>query len=147
MAATSATSSTTRRAFAGSASQTPTRRETPAAAIRSRMIGSWRKFSPTNSSSPRPRSSLRFGIRAVCGIGSPSGCLKSAVTANQSAIAPTIDASAPAFTNPRNPSRSRVTTYTTAANSRSPTATVRIRRRPGAAERVGGGISCDRGVR
>ena len=39
MAATSATSSTTRRALAGSASQTPTRRETPAAAIRSRMIG------------------------------------------------------------------------------------------------------------
>ena len=88
---------------------------------------------------------MRFGIRAVCGIGSPSGCLKSAVTANQSAIAPTIDASAPAFTNPRNPSRSRVTTYTTAANSRSPTATVRILRRPGAAERVGSGISCDEG--
>ena len=110
MAATSATSSTTRRALAGWASQTPIRREIPAAAIRSRMIASWRKFSPTNSSSPRPRSSLRFGIRAVCGIGSPSGCLKRAVTANQSAIAPTIDASAPAFTNPRNPSRSRVTT-------------------------------------
>ena len=66
------------------------------------MIPSCRKFSPTNSSSPRPSSSLRLGISAVCGIGSPSGCLNSAVTANQSAIAPTIDASAPALTNPRN---------------------------------------------
>jgi hypothetical protein len=38
----------------------------------------------------------------------PSGCLKSATTANQSAIAPTIDASAPALTNPQKPSRSMV---------------------------------------
>ena len=64
------------------------------------MIASWRKFSPKNSSRPLPSSSLRFGTSAVCGIGSPSGCLKSAVTANQSAIAPTIDASAPALTKP-----------------------------------------------
>ncbi|COZ63422.1 Uncharacterised protein [Mycobacterium tuberculosis] len=33
---------------------------------------------------------------AVCGIGMPSGCLNSAVTANQSAKAPTIPASAAA---------------------------------------------------
>ena len=101
-----------------------------AAATRSRMIPSWRKFSPTNSSSPRPSSSLRLGIRAVCGIGRPSGCLNSAVTANQSAIAPTIDASAPAFTNPSQPSWPRVTTYTTAASTSSATAIVRIFRRP-----------------
>ena len=43
-------------------------------------------------------------MSAVCGIGMPSGCLKSAVTANQSAIAPTIDASAPALTKPQKPS-------------------------------------------
>ena len=35
---------------------------------------------------------------AVCGIGSPSGCRNSAVTANQSASAPTIEASAVART-------------------------------------------------
>ncbi len=34
----------------------------------------------------------------------PSGCLKSAVTANQSAMAPTMEASAPALTNPQKPS-------------------------------------------
>ena len=62
------------------------------------MTRSCRKFSPTNSSRLRPSISLRFGISAVCGTGSPSGCLNSAVTANQSAIAPTIDASAPALT-------------------------------------------------
>ena len=103
IAATSDTSSTTRRALAGSASQSPTRAEIVAAATRSRMMSSWRKFSPTNSSSPLPSSSLRFGTSAVCGIGRPSGCLKSAVTANQSAIAPTIDASAPALTKPQKP--------------------------------------------
>ena len=51
---------------------------------------------------------LAAGISAVCGIGSPSGCLNRAVTANQSAMAPTIDASAPALTNPRNPCWSNV---------------------------------------
>jgi hypothetical protein len=37
----------------------------------------------------------RAGMIAVCGIGSPSGCRKSAVTANQSASAPTTAASKP----------------------------------------------------
>ena len=64
----------------------------------------------------------------MCGIGSPSGCLNSAVTANQSAIAPTMDASAPALTNPSTPSWPSVATYTTAAKPSSPTAMVRIRR-------------------
>ena len=42
--------------------------------------------------------SFRFGMIAVCGIGSPSGRLNKAVTANQSASAPTMPASAIART-------------------------------------------------
>ena len=145
--ATSATSSTTRRAWAGSASQAPTRAEIVAAATRSRMMSSWRKFSPTNSSSPLPSSSLRLGTSAVCGIGRPSGCLNSAVTANQSAIAPTIDASAPALTNPQNPSRPSVAAYTQAASSSRPTATVRIRRSPRRRASSIAGIGRDQGDR
>ena len=130
IAARSETSSTTRRALAGSVSQRPIRSETPAAATRSRMMSSCRKFSPTNSSRLRPRSSLRSGISAVCGIGRPSGCLNRAVTANQSAIAPTIEASAPALTNPSQPSWPSVATYTAAASTSRLTAMVRIWRRP-----------------
>ena len=52
----------------------------------------------TNSCRLRPISFLRFGMIAVCGIGSPSGCRNSAVTANQSASAPTIAASAAVLT-------------------------------------------------
>src|SRR3954470_3754572 len=147
IAVTSATSSTTRWALAGWASQAPNRRETPAAPMRSRMIASCRKFSPTNSSSPRPSSSFLRGISAVCGTGSPSGCLNRAVTANQSAIAPTIDASAPALTKPRNPPRSRVTTYTTAASTSSPVATVRIRRSPARRIASAAGSPATRGPR
>ena len=44
--------------------------------------------------------SFFVGMIAVCGIGSPSGRRKSAVTANQSASAPTIPASAVARTYP-----------------------------------------------
>ncbi len=40
----------------------------------------------------------RAGMIAVCGMGSPSGWRKSAVTANQSATAPTVAASKPAAT-------------------------------------------------
>ena len=67
--------------------------------------GSSRRRTPRGSCRTRP--SCR-GTSAVCGIGSPSGCRNRAVTANQSAMAPTMLASAPAFTNPRNPSWSRV---------------------------------------
>jgi hypothetical protein len=56
------------------------------------------KFAATNSDSAEPIESLRRGMIAVCGIGSPSGRRKSAVTANQSASAPTIPASAAART-------------------------------------------------
>ena len=93
---------------APSPTHAPTRRASRRPSSRSRMTASCRKFSPTNSSRLRPSSSLRRGISAVCGIGSPSGCLNSAVTANQSAIAPTMVASAPALTKPRNPSWSSV---------------------------------------
>ena len=130
MCSTDAASSTARRACRSSTSQPPTRRLSSATCIRSRITCSCRKFSPTNSWRLRPSISLRRGISAVCGIGRPSGCLNSAVTANQSAIAPTIDASAPALTKPRKPSWSSVTTYTAAANSSRPTASERIRRRP-----------------
>ena len=52
------------------------RARSSAAATRSRMMSSCRKFSPTNSSSPLPSSSLRFGISAVCGIGMPERVLE-----------------------------------------------------------------------
>ena len=45
-----------------------------------------------------PMRSLLLGMIAVCGIGTPSGWRKSATTANQSAIAPTIAASLNAAT-------------------------------------------------
>lgn len=52
----------------------------------------------TNCSRLSARLSLRVGTMAVCGIGSPSGRRNKAVTANQSASAPTIAASDAAFT-------------------------------------------------
>ena len=125
-----ATSSQARRALRSTPSQPPTRRLSRAESMRCRTIASCRKFSPTNSWRLRPSISLRRGISAVCGIGSPIGCLNSAVTANQSAIAPTMEASAAALTKPSQPSWSSVTTKTTAATSSSETASVRIRRRP-----------------
>ena len=80
----------------------------------------------------RASMSLRRGMSAVCGMGTPSGCRKIAVTANQSAIAPTIEASAPAWTNPQNPwsATRRVARKTTAAKTSRPRATARIWRRP-----------------
>ncbi len=128
MAVTVAASATTRRAFAGSLTQTPSRRAMSAAPSRSRITSSWRKFSAKNSSRLFPNSSFLRGTSAVCGIGRPSGWRNRAVTANQSAIAPTMLASAPAFTNPQNPVASRVTTYTTAAKTRRPSATACILR-------------------
>ncbi len=78
----------------------------------------------------RARVSFFLGIRAVCGIGNPRGCRNNAVTANQSAMAPTIEASAPALTNPQTPSLPNVRTKTTAANPSSASATRRIWRNP-----------------
>src|SRR4051794_19531520 len=76
--------------------------------------------------------SLRRGISAVWGVGIPSGGRDSAVTANQSAPAPTIDASAPACTNPQKPwSATRsVARKTIAASPSNDSATSRIWRRP-----------------
>ena len=85
-------------ACSGSASHTPSRRATPTARSRSASTSGARKFVCTNVPSPRPSWSLRLGMMAVCGIGNPSGCRNSAVTANQSASAPTIAASAVART-------------------------------------------------
>ena len=78
--------------------------------IFSATTSSDRKFSVTNCSRLSARLSLRVGTIAVCGIGSPSGRRNSAVTANQSASAPTIAASAAAFRYPQPPSRCSVTT-------------------------------------
>ena len=72
-------------------------------AIRSRTISSVRKFSVKKSCRLRAISFLRVGMIAVCGMGSPNGWRNSAVTANQSAKAPTMAASAPALTNPHTP--------------------------------------------
>jgi hypothetical protein len=55
-----------------------------------------RKFVATNSDRAEPMSFFRVGMIAVCGIGSPIGRRNSAVTANQSASAPTMPASAAA---------------------------------------------------
>ena len=57
-----------------------------------------RKLLPTKLPRLRPMRSLRCATIAVCGIGMPSGCRNSAVTANQSASPPTIAASAVART-------------------------------------------------
>lgn len=70
----------------------------PTARSRWRTTASERKFSPTNSPSETPSWSFFFGMIAVCGMGMPSGWRKRAVTANQSASAPTMPASAAADT-------------------------------------------------
>ena len=110
------TSSTTRRALAGSESQSPTRAEIVAASTRSRMMSSWRKFSPTNSSSPLPSSSLRLGISAVCGIGQPQRVLEE--RGHREPVGDGTDhrgLGAGVDEAPDAPSRPSVATYTTAA--------------------------------
>lgn len=96
-------SSVTRSAFFGSASQPPSRLPMPTERSRRRTTSAERKFSPTKSPRLCPSWSFLVGMIAVCGIGSPIGRLNSAVTANQSASAPTIPASAAAATNPVQP--------------------------------------------
>ena len=93
-----AASSVTRRAWSGFVSQAPTRAATPTERNRSRTTASDRKLVPTKSPRPAPSWSLRVGMIAVCGMGRPSGRRNRAVTANQSASAPTMDASAAART-------------------------------------------------
>ncbi len=79
-------------------SHAPRRLATPMARSRSVSTAGARKFVCTKVPRPRPSWSLRFGMMAVCGIGRPSGWRNSAVTANQSASAPTMAASAVART-------------------------------------------------
>ena len=57
-----------------------------------------RKLLQMKPASLAPMRSLLLGMIAVCGIGSPSGWRNSATTTNQSAMAPTIAASAKAAT-------------------------------------------------
>ena len=93
-----ASSAVTRSADSGLDRNSPIRLATEKPASFSRTTASDRKLVATNSDSDEPMASLRFGMIAVCGIGSPSGRLNSAVTANQSASAPTMPASAIART-------------------------------------------------
>ena len=88
----------TRSALAGSAIHAASRSATRAARTRSVMISGVRNVDWTNSPSVSPNWSLRSGMTAVCGIGMPRGWRNRAVTANQSARAPTIDASSMART-------------------------------------------------
>lgn len=92
--------SVTRSACSGCSSHRPSRAPIPTARSRVRTTCSDRKFSPTKSPSDLPSASFFVGMIAVCGIGSPSGRRNSAVTANQSAMAPTMPASAAAATYP-----------------------------------------------
>ena len=98
-----------------------------------RMMSPERKFVSTNSPSVRPISSLRVGMIAVWGIGSPSGRRKSAVTANQSASAPTMPPSAAARTYASHgyrPCRANAMTKTIARKMSAPRAMPFISRRP-----------------
>ena len=93
-----ASSAVTRSALASWPIHAPTRVATSTRASLSRTTSSARKFSPTKSPRLSPSTSFFVGMIAVCGIGSPSGRRKSAVTANQSASPPTMPASAIART-------------------------------------------------
>ena len=83
---------------------------------------------------PRPAGPSCGGMIAVCGIGMPSGCLNNAVTANQSASAPTMPASAAARTYPTQAAADPLfcaqvhTRKITVAAIRKPSATSFIRR-------------------
>src|ERR1700761_9100478 len=103
-------------------SQTASRGTRPAARIPSASTSAGRKCSCTNWPRVAANWSLRSTISAVCGIGRPSGRRNRAVTANQSATPPTIDASAPACTKPSRvpwwPSAVTTTNRTVTAPSR-----------------------------
>ena len=88
----------TRSACAGSESHLPSRPATCASRSFVSTTAGDRKFSRTNVPRPSPSWSFLRLMIAVCGIFSPSGWRNSAVTANQSANAPTMPASADAPT-------------------------------------------------
>ena len=87
-----------RAALGGCAIQAAMRGTTRAECTRSAMISGVRKLFWTKSPKVSPNWSLRVGMIAVWGMGRPSGWRNSAVTANQSARAPTMAASMPAST-------------------------------------------------
>ena len=91
-------SAATRSACAGSESHLPSRPATSASRSLVSTTSGDMKFSRTKVPRPSPSWSFLRLMIAVCGIGMPSGCLNSAVTANQSASAPTMPASAAART-------------------------------------------------
>ena len=90
-----------------------------------------RKFSSMNEPRPAPISSFLLETRLVCGMGRPSGRRNSAVTANQSASAPTMPPSLAARTKPSHGccscSANEMTNTTAMAPSR-PSATACMRR-------------------
>ena len=129
-----ASSAVIRSALASWPIQAATREDTSTRASLSRTTSSARKFSPTKSPRLSPSTSFFVGMIAVWGIGRPSGCRKSAVTANQSASAPTMAASAvartyPIHVGPSLTSHHRASRNTTVAASSSPVASAFIRRR------------------
>src|SRR5690606_32067618 len=94
-----------------------------------RIVSGVRKFVLTKFPKFSPNESLLFVIRFVCGIFIPNGYLNNAVTANQSANAPTI----PASENARTYSihfcglffkRYIIKTYTTAISINKPVANI-----------------------
>ena len=87
-----------RRRVLASASHADARATEAELRMRSATAVPLRKFSRKKEASVWPNCSLRATTIAVCGIGSPSGRRKSATTANQSARAPTIEASSAART-------------------------------------------------
>ena len=95
---TAAPSLATRSAPPGPESQAPALRAMSTEASFSWTTCSERKLVSTNSPSEAPIWSLRCGMMAVCGILMPIGYLNRAVTANQSARAPTMPPSAAART-------------------------------------------------
>ena len=101
----------------------------------SSVESSWARYSRVSTRLPTivptraaSISQLR-GIRPVCGIGSPSGRRKSAVTANQSARPPTMPASAMARRKP--PHQVARTGYVTTASPAAASRTARASRRFG----------------
>ena len=143
---TSAAVSATRPLWRGSHSHWPTRCATSSERTRWAITSSLKKLVCTKRPSVWPSRSLRRGMIAVCGMGRPSGWRNKAVTANQSASAPTIAASANAATKPTNTLRSAngvAAKKITATAASSPVAMRFIRvssacRSASAGERVGG---------
>ena len=125
-------------ASAGSVSQRAIAPATSSARMRRAITLVMRKCSRRNWASWSPIRSLFLGTIAVCGMGRPSGWRNSAVTANQSAMPPTIPASANARTKPQKTSapgwrstNARLTRNSAAMARSSPVAISRMRVSPG----------------